>query len=48
LNKLDFEEAFVITKNRTEFKYKNFEICLDEVESLGNFVEIEYVMSHFV
>ena len=41
LNKLGFEEAFAISKVRDIYKYNNFEIVLDHVEQLGNFIEIE-------
>lgn len=41
LKKLDFEESFVIKKNREIYSYNGFAICLDEVEQLGNFIEIE-------
>lgn len=42
LNGLDFEESFSIIKNREKYKYQDFEICLDSVEQLGFFVEIEH------
>jgi len=45
LKKLDFEEAFTIKKSRESFSYKNFTICLDDVEQLGNFIEIEKIIS---
>jgi len=41
LKKLDFKEAFTIRKNREVYSYNGFTICLDEVEQLGNFIEIE-------
>jgi len=41
LKKLDFEEAFTIKKGRKVYSYNDFTICLDEVEKLGNFIEIE-------
>ena len=41
LKKLDFEEAFTIKKKRKVYSYNGFTICLDEVENLGNFIEIE-------
>lgn len=46
LNKLDFEEAFTIKKTREVFSYQDFTICLDEVEQLGKFVEVEKVISN--
>ncbi len=41
LKKLDFEEAFTVKKKRESYSYMDFTICLDEVEGLGNFIEIE-------
>jgi len=47
LDKLNFKEAFIVAKFRELYKYKDFEICLDKVEKLGNFMEIEkMVPSH--
>lgn len=45
LEKLDFKKAFVTAKVREIYKYKNFEICLDNVKYLGYFVEIEHPKS---
>lgn len=45
LKKLDFEEAFTIKKIRESYSYKDFTICLDKVEQLGNFIEIEKITS---
>lgn len=42
LGKLDFEKAFNISKIREIYKYKDFEISLDDVEQLGFFVEVEH------
>jgi adenylate cyclase class 2 len=42
LSKLDFKEAFTISKNRDIHKYKNFEISLDKIDKLGSFIEIEH------
>lgn len=42
LKKLDYEEAFTVEKKRELYKYKSFEICLDDVSKLGLFAEIEY------
>lgn len=38
LKKLNFKEAFTVTKFREIYKYKDFEICLDKVEKLGDFI----------
>ena len=42
LEKLDFEEAFTVSKIRETYEYQGFEICLDEVDALGYFIEIEH------
>ncbi len=41
LKKLGFSEAFTIDKYREFYKYKDFTICLDKVDKLGCFIEIE-------
>ncbi|MAG44785.1 class IV adenylate cyclase [bacterium] len=41
LKQLDFGEICRINKQREVFKYKNFEIVLDKVKKLGNFIEVE-------
>lgn len=41
LEKLDYEEAFTIDKSRTEYVLDDLKICLDDVKSLGKFIEIE-------
>jgi adenylate cyclase, class 2 len=41
LNKLGFNEAFCVSKTREIFSYKDFLICFDEVDGLGDFIEIE-------
>lgn len=46
LEKLGFKEAFTIEKQRISYKYKDFEIELDKVKKLGNFVEIEKIVRH--
>lgn len=42
LTKLDFDEAFTISKIREVYELDDFEISLDEVDKLGNYIEIEY------
>lgn len=42
LSNLDFKEAFTISKRRENYELDDFEIKLDQVESLGNFIEIEH------
>ena len=41
LEKLHFKESFTISKKREIFSYKDFVICLDKVNELGSFIEIE-------
>ncbi len=40
-NILGFKEAVVTKKKRRKAKTENYEICLDEVEGLGTFIEVE-------
>ena len=41
LNSLGFEIAYEIIKNRIIYKIKDIDICIDKVEGIGNFVELE-------
>jgi len=45
LEKLDFNEAFTVSKIRDVYKYNDFEIAIDRVEQLGNFIEIEKMVN---
>lgn len=45
LEKLNFEEAFTVAKQREKYSFKDLEICLDRVEKLGDFIEIEKIIS---
>jgi len=45
LGKLDFKEAFTISKIRDVYKYNDFEIAIDQVKKLGNFIEIEKLVN---
>lgn len=38
---LGYYEAIKINKKRRTTQYKEYSICLDEVETLGNFIEVE-------
>lgn len=40
---LGFYEAFKVNKIRNKCKYKDMEICLDDVEGLGTFIEVEKI-----
>ncbi len=41
LKALHFEPIITVDKKRKSYRYKNYEISLDEVVGLGSFVEIE-------
>jgi len=43
LRLLNYVEVVKINKVRRKCKYQNYEICLDEVENLGNFIKIEKI-----
>ncbi|MCX6807502.1 MAG: class IV adenylate cyclase [Patescibacteria group bacterium] len=45
LQKLGFREAFTVSKKRTSYRYKDVIICLDAVDQLGDFIEIEKTVS---
>jgi len=38
---LNFKELITVDKNRSVWNYKDTEIAIDEVQELGNFIEIE-------
>lgn len=38
---LGYKEMVTIDKKRIETKYKGFNICIDDVDKLGSFIEIE-------
>lgn len=42
LEKLDFKHIVTVKKTRISYKYRQFQIDIDQVEKLGNFIEIEY------
>jgi len=42
LEALDFKPLIIVDKTRKVWLYKDFEIAIDSVKDLGNFVEIEY------
>jgi adenylate cyclase class 2 len=41
LHAIGFVEVFTITKTRTEGTYKQYQICLDNIKELGNYIEVE-------
>lgn len=40
---LGYEKTVEVHKKRIKTKYKDYEICLDEVEGLGLFIEVEKI-----
>lgn len=42
LSSLDFKKICEVNKVRMIYLYKDYEIAIDKVKNLGNFVEIEY------
>ena len=44
LKALGFKEWVQVNKKRQHSKYKDFNICIDEVERLGTFIEIELLV----
>ncbi len=40
---MGFEEVIIVEKYRKEYTLNNLTICLDRIEGLGEFVEIEYL-----
>lgn len=45
LKGLGWNEAFTVAKSREVYSYKDFEICLDNVEKLGSFIEVEKTLT---
>lgn len=43
LGRVGFERSFVVRKSRLVFSLAGAEVCLDTVEGLGDFVEIELI-----
>jgi adenylate cyclase, class 2 len=43
LRELDFKSVVYCKKMRQKTHYKNYEICIDEVEDLGSFIEVEEI-----
>lgn len=43
LNALNFKSLTIVDKSRKIYIYGNYEIALDSVKNLGDFVEIEYI-----
>jgi len=46
LGALDFKYLITVDKFRSAWNYKEYEISIDKVEDLGDFVEIEYIGSN--
>jgi adenylate cyclase class 2 len=45
LDALGYQESFAIIKQRATYQYQDFNICLDQVEQLGSFLEIERMVA---
>lgn len=45
LYKIGYKEAFTISKTRDTFEHNSFTICLDNVDKLGCFIEIEKIIN---
>lgn len=43
LEELGYEERLQLNKSRILIKYKDYQVCLDTVEGLGNFIEVEKI-----
>jgi len=43
LSEMGMEKIITVNKERKEYSLNDFTICLDSIENLGNFIEIEYV-----
>jgi adenylate cyclase class 2 len=42
---LGFDESVMVEKTRRKCRYKEYEICLDSVKGLGEFIEVEKISS---
>lgn len=42
LKALNFESLIIVDKQRKTFQFENYEIALDSVKELGDYVEVEY------
>jgi adenylate cyclase class 2 len=45
LHYMGYQEAVRIQKRRRKGRYQNWEVCVDEVEGLGSFVELEELIA---
>jgi adenylate cyclase, class 2 len=41
LHAIGFVQVFTITKTRVEGSYKQYQLCLDNIKELGNYIEVE-------
>lgn len=41
LESMEYHEVLVVNKKRIECKYNEISICIDEVDGLGSFIEVE-------
>jgi adenylate cyclase class 2 len=42
---LGYSKTVEVKKKRVKTKFKDYEICLDEVDGLGSFIEVEKITS---
>ncbi|MDD3190762.1 MAG: class IV adenylate cyclase [Candidatus Pacebacteria bacterium] len=40
---LDFESMVIVDKLRKIYNYKDYEVAIDSVKNLGDFIEVEYI-----
>lgn len=45
LELMDYKELFQVKKHRKFFKYSDMTVCLDKVDKLGEFIEIEKLIA---
>lgn len=43
---LGYKEMVTVRKTRRTAHYQNWEICIDDVEELGSFIEVEQMAEH--
>jgi adenylate cyclase class 2 len=43
LASIDAKPIIIVDKTRRNWRYKDYEVCLDKVKDLGDFVELEYM-----
>ncbi|MCA9356029.1 class IV adenylate cyclase [Candidatus Nomurabacteria bacterium] len=46
LVEMGLNKQLEVKKTRRKYKYKDYELCVDSVEDLGNYIEIEKLLEH--